>query len=207
MAELNDKKQMIKSSNKKSKLPAILILVIFLLCIAIGFLLLFTFSVKQQPNEEEVVSAQELINLDSLRDQVLAIDLVNNYPQSVAELMEVYTNTFRLLYLWDMEDTETLSRVLAVQRGLYSPALLNANPFERQLSSLLFSRNELNNNEVGITGVHLGTTTYDRFTPDSRATVTLVKFTTENKSFTYVYEIFKNPNVDKWQIGTWAELQ
>ena len=158
-----------------------------------------------QPDSEEVLAQHAAINLHELLNEVLAIDLEEDYPQTPEEVMRLFGDTFRLLYGWDRNDRYTISRVLEVQRGLYAQAMLDLNPFTQQLATLLALLDVQYEMGLQIIGISIGSPVFHRFSPDDRCVVTMIKFANSGQSFQYSHQLFRHPESGRWQIGSWSQ--
>ena len=196
---------MITIAKKKTKKSGALVLVILLVIVAIGTAAVFMIAMRPPPRPDEAIAEFTAIDLESLRDELLALDMEHDYPVDPEDVMRLFNQTFWLIYNWDMDDTYTILRVLQVQRELYSQALYDLNPINRQLSRLLFSIEEQHRARLELIGIHQGQPVPDRFNPQDRATISIIRYMMGGQSFHYDFHMFKRPDSGRWEIGFWVE--
>jgi len=193
------------AKKKKSKFTGALVLIIFLLCLGIGLSLVFIFATQPASRPDEVIAEFASINLDNLLDELLELDLDENYPESPEDIIRLFNRTFWFLYNWDRDDIYTLSLVLDVQRGLYSQALLDLNPFTQQLANLVFSLEQLYDLNLELVGISQTPPVPDRFNPHDRLAISTVRYSSNGQNFRYDFHMFKHPQTQRWEIGLWVE--
>jgi len=191
-------------AKKKKKSSPLFLLIVFLGCVAIAAATVVALALRP-PDSNEAIAEHGAINLYELLAQVRTINLDDNFPDTPEAVMRLYNNTFRLLYGWDRSDTYTISQILRFQRGLYSQALYDLNPFQQQLSNLLFARGVEYDMGIELVGLHQGPPVFNRFSPD-RCTVYVIKFISNGQSFHYSYQLFQHPETGRWEIAMWDEL-
>ena len=177
-----------------------------LLCLAIILAVVFIMAMRPSSSPEAVIADHAKIDLPELLKEVLAIDLDENYPETPEEVMRLFTHTFRILYGWDKSDVETISRVIEVQRGLYSQALADINSLSQQLSTLLTALDVQYERGLEIIGIYQSSPVFNRFSPD-RCVVNIIKYANNNQSFHYNHHLFRHPESGRWQIGFWEEVE
>ncbi|MCL2852380.1 MAG: hypothetical protein FWE20_05000 [Defluviitaleaceae bacterium] len=197
---------MIAIAKKKKKSSGALVLIILLVCLAIGVTTVFILAMPSQPNPADVIADHAAIDLYELLDEVLAVDLDEDYPQTPEEVMRLFSHTFRLIHGWDRNDQYVISRVLEVQRGLFAQALLDLNPFHQQLSLILIALDELYDRDLEIVGVYQGSPVFHRFSPNDRTSVTVILHVSNGQNFQYIYQLFREAESGRWQIGMWEEV-
>ena len=195
---------MVTIAKKKKKSSGALVLIIFFVCLAGLITAIFMFTMRS-PSPDEARAEHASIDLDQLMDEVLSINLETDFPETPDGVMRLYNDTFRLLYGWDRRDTYTLSRVLEIQRSLYSQALYELNPLPQQLSRLIFAREEEARMGIELVGIHQGAPTFHRFSQD-RCAIYVIKFISNGQSFHYNYHLFLHPETERWEIGMWDEI-
>ena len=176
-----------------------------MVCLGIGLTGLFIMVMPSQPSPDAILAEHAAINLYELLDEVLDIDLEENYPDTPEGVMQLFNDTFRILYGWDRNDVYTISRVLEIQRELYVQALQDLNPFPQQLSRLLFALDEQYNMGLEIIGIYQGAPVFNRFSPD-RCVITVIRYANNGQSFHYDVHLFQHPESGRWEIGIWMEI-
>ena len=192
-------------AKKKKKSSGALVLIIILVCVGIAVTGIIILAMPSQPSPGAVLAEHAAIDLYDLLEEVLAIDLEEGYPQTPEEVVQLFNSTFRILYGWDRSDVYMISRVLEIQRGLYAQALLELNPFQQQLSMLLFSLDEQYNLGLEIIGIYQGAPVFNRFSPD-RCVITVIRYANNGQSFHYDIHLFQHPESGRWEIGMWVEI-
>jgi len=189
---------------KKPKYSSTVILSVFLACmvLVVAGVVFIALAANRLPDAGEAIAAEVLIDIDAVFAMVASIDLEFEYPETPQAVMELFNNTFRLLYSRYVYELDALAHILNIQRGLYSSALIEMNAFEGQLGSLLFSREEQEELGLEIIGIYQSEPVPDRFDP-GKVVISTIKFANNGQSFHYDFHIFRHPQTDRWEIGLW----
>ena len=186
-----------KRNNNKKGNNIIGMLFIVLVLFIIGAFLAISFLKSEGTSKyfykEDSVGAQNLYN------NIMSIS-EENYPKTPEEVVNKYTEAYKLLYGNKIKDLTIVPNILDKQRILLFEDLLASNPFEEQVNEVLYSIENLKNNKVKITSVEIKSASYDQM-DNTLAYVKVDKIDSLFQKYYYIYHL-KLEN-DKWKITGW----
>ena len=196
---------MASTKKRKPKYSNAVILSVILACtlVVVVSIVVIALALNRPPDPVAAIEAEAMIDMAAVFDDVMTTDLQVSYPETPEAVMELFNNTFRLLYSRDIDDIDVLAHILNIQRGLYAAALLEMNAFEGQLSNLMFAREEQEALSLEIIGIHQAPPVVDRFS-SNRVGIQTIKYANNGQRFHYDFQLFRHPESQLWQIGMWT---
>ena len=114
-------------------------------------------------SRDENFASQHLTRARRLYERITSVDLVNDYPQTVEAVVDLF-NDIALMLESDMVINPDIKReLLIIQRQLYTSELLDANPFEAQFQNLLSNTQTLMEEGFVTAGFRRGESRLDEF--------------------------------------------
>lgn len=136
---------------------------------------------------------------EELYNELININLEENYPQTPEEVIDIYLKTMKLIYGDMIFSRDLLREVLLIQRNLFSYELLSLNSEDVQFNALVSSVDTLLQNEI----VLVENSVVQIENEMNRVVAELQEIYTNSDVLTR--NVFlEQDELDKWRIIFWA---
>lgn len=177
--------------------------VIGVVCIVIGvvaFSAIFAFASYRYKNTPQNFYDNRRGSAEKLYDEVTAHDLDGGYPGTAEEVVNLNNKIVQLYYGKMVKNEEILTELVDIQRKLFADELLDKNPRENQVETLLEAIDELYSQNVYVYKIEQGITYYSSNVNMCIVPVTQTLINYENVYWNY----FLRQDADgRWKIYTY----
>lgn len=137
-----------------------------------------------------------------LYDEIINYDLLNEYPKTPSEVVEIYCKTVRFLYGNMTADQELMYNVINVQRALLDDEILNLTGIEKQLDAFLLNLEKLKELNVICVGFEQKPPIYDEKDTKS-CIINVTQLNSGASNSVKDYYLSKNNDSNQWKITKW----
>lgn len=189
-----------KTKNKSTKKSNNVIGTLIIVLTGLIIVCIVGYGVIQNKNIIKIFKKDDSIMSRKTYEQILEIS-DENYPKTPDEVMQIYADTYKLLYGNKIEDNIVIKPILKKQRVLFSKNLLDKNPFDKQLENIIKNMDNLKMQEVYMIGIHLKPVIYDSENAN-KAYIRVFNQDNYFKNYYYIYYLERDEN-SKWKITAW----
>ena len=177
----------------------VLLLITCILLLGAGIAMIFIGrAVRETAISTPQNQTQAQIEAERLFERTVYADLAAYYPESPSAVMDFYNNTVRLLYSGGITDETMLKQILAKQRELYAPSLLELNDFDSQFVNLMASLNSPALRRIAVSHVETVNTFNDPADDNLVVVSTVIRLTGDDDLYFNYYLALSDD--DRWQI-------
>lgn len=185
---------------KKTNNTIAILFILIGITITVG-LLLFAYSVGSKT--ENLFNKDKAVKATILYENVKALQKDSDYPKTPEEVLQLYNDSYLLLYGNMIKNKDIISEILHQQRKLYSKELLKLNAFEEQEDLLEKSIEYCYKNKFHITGIITKPVIYDM-----ESNTCYIRVTLQGNDFSeYYWNYFleKERDTGFWKITAWKK--
>jgi hypothetical protein len=182
----------------RSKVTGILVIAAGVLIIVLIYMY-GSFVTKNKPryfNPRKEAAAQALF------DSITSRDLVNNYPETPDEVMELNLDIIHMLYGNMIADESIYTELIEIQRCLFGTELLEQNSLETQVSTVTDAVKMLSEQRISHSTFEQLPTIYNALDSDL-CYIRVEQTFNNNEKYFWEYQLALLENENRWKIIRW----